>query len=184
MGQDACAARQGFVISARSLQRRANTVRQRSIRLWPLFGAPGTIIASIITTACEDHDQIMSDLGKVWVPMCALQDLPTGKASNVFVNGQRFVIARDGDVVTVLQGYCSHMLYPLKDAVVAECMLTCNLHGSQFDIRDGSVLKWPMPMLPDTHERKRLRTHETRVEDGVVYLAWPARSADKVKIRF
>lgn len=126
----------------------------------------------------------MPDLGKVWVRMCALQDLPTGKASNVFVNGQRFVIARDGDVVRVLQGYCSHMLYPLKDAAVTDCVLTCALHGSQFDIRDGSVLNWPMPMLPDTRERKRLRLHETRVEDGMVYLAWPAPSPEKVKIRF
>jgi nitrite reductase/ring-hydroxylating ferredoxin subunit len=126
----------------------------------------------------------MTESARVWVRLCALEDIPSGKATNVFINGQRYVIARDGDLAAVLQGFCSHMLYPFKDAQVADCTITCDLHGSQFDIRDGSVLNWPMPMLPDTQERKRLKTFETRVEAGILYVAWPAADPSRVRVRF
>lgn len=120
---------------------------------------------------------------KVWVKVCPVSDLPNGKAINILVNGQRFVVARCDDQAYMVQGYCTHMLYPLKDAKVEGCIITCPLHGSKFDLRDGSVQNWPMPMLEDIKQKKMLRTFETQVKDGIMYVAWVADDPSKVRVR-
>jgi 3-phenylpropionate/trans-cinnamate dioxygenase ferredoxin subunit len=120
---------------------------------------------------------------KVWVRVCRLDALPEGHAINVHVNNQRLVIARCGDRARIVQGYCTHMLYALKDSAVKDCAITCKLHGSQFDLSDGSVLSWVTPLTDDIRARKALRVYETEVRDGVVYLAWNAESAEKVRVR-
>jgi len=126
----------------------------------------------------------MPNVEKVWVRVCALNDIPAGKATNIFVNGQRFVIMRTKDAAYITQGYCTHMLYPLKDAVVGDdCILTCNLHGSKFDVRDGSIKYWPMPAADDILKRKALQIFPTRVEEGVVYVEWPGTDASKIRIK-
>lgn len=120
---------------------------------------------------------------KVWVRVCPLDALPEDRAINVHVNNQRLVIARCGERAHIVQGYCTHMLYALKDSAVKDCMITCKLHGSQFDLRDGSVQSWVTPLTEDIRLRKALRVYETEVRDGVVYLAWNAESAEKVRVR-
>jgi 3-phenylpropionate/trans-cinnamate dioxygenase ferredoxin component len=131
----------------------------------------------------------MSDIIKAWVRVCALEDVPADKARDVNINGQRLVIARCGSDAHILQGFCSHMLYPLGGSTLDGCTLTCNLHNSAFDIRDGSVLKWT-PRLPlseqvldDIRERKSLHTFETRVTDGDVFVLWTTDNPDSVRIR-
>ncbi len=121
---------------------------------------------------------------KVWVQVCLLADLPEGRAVNVHINNQRLVIARCGEHAYVIQGYCTHMLYALKDAPVKDCIITCSLHGSQFNLRDGSVQSWVTPITDEIRQRKMLRVYETEVRDGIVYLAWNAQSAEKVRVRF
>ncbi|PJF42328.1 MAG: hypothetical protein CUN50_04630 [Candidatus Thermofonsia Clade 1 bacterium] len=120
---------------------------------------------------------------KVWVRICALEELPVGRAVNVHINNQRLVIGRCGERAYVTQGYCTHMLYALKDAKIEDCTITCNLHGAQFDLRDGSVQAWVTPITDEIRERKPLRVYETEVRDGIVYLAWNAESAEKVRVR-
>lgn len=125
---------------------------------------------------------------KSWVRLCDLEQVPTDHCLNIYVNGQRLVITRYEDSAHVLQGYCSHMLFYLKDAKVDGCVVTCSLHGSQFDVRDGSVVRWTEAasgkVLEDIKEKKRLRSYETEVRDGSVFLAWATNDPDKVKVKF
>ncbi|MCS6871076.1 MAG: Rieske 2Fe-2S domain-containing protein [Anaerolineae bacterium] len=120
---------------------------------------------------------------KVWVRVCPLEAVPTGRAINVHINNQRCIIARCGDQAYIAQGYCTHMLYALRDSAVKDCLITCSLHGSQFDLRDGSVQSWVTPLTDEIRQRKALRVYETEVRDGVVYVAWNAESAEKVRVR-
>lgn len=125
---------------------------------------------------------------KSWVRICPVEEIPAGKAVNLYINGQRLVMTRCGEHTSVLQGYCSHMLFYLKDSEVNDCILTCNLHGAQFDIRDGSVAHWTEnvsgPMLEQIKQKKALRVYETQVRDGVLYLVWPTHEPDKIRVRF
>ncbi len=131
----------------------------------------------------------MNEINKVWVRVCALDHVPSDKAIDLNINGQRLILARCGDDVRVFQGFCSHMLFPLGGSRINECVLTCNLHHSQFDIRDGSVVEWSTfpPLvgkaLAAIRERKALRRYETRVTDGNVFVLWPTSNPETVRVR-
>jgi nitrite reductase/ring-hydroxylating ferredoxin subunit len=131
----------------------------------------------------------MNETNKAWVRVCALNHVPTNKAIDLNINGQRLIIARCGDEARVFQGFCTHMLFPLGGSNVEDCVMTCGLHHSRFDVRDGSVVDWSTfpPLvgraLAAIRERKALRRYETRVTDGDVYILWPTNNPATVRIR-
>ncbi len=131
----------------------------------------------------------MTDSVKTWVRICPLDQIPTGKTIALNINGQQLILARCGETASVLQGFCTHMLFPLSGSKVQDCILTCSLHHSRFDVRDGSVVDWstypPLigPALASVRERKSLRTFETRVTDGAVYVLWPTEDSANVRIK-
>ena len=131
----------------------------------------------------------MTDVSRSWVRLCTLDQLPEEKTVDLNINGQRLVIARCGESVSVMQGYCSHMLFPLAGSRVDNCVLVCSLHESTFDIRDGSVVEWSsFPAFTGTalaaiREHKALRTYETRTSEGDVYILWPANDPESVNVR-
>jgi nitrite reductase/ring-hydroxylating ferredoxin subunit len=131
----------------------------------------------------------MSEVVRTWVKVCALSKLPTNKALDLNINGQRLVIARCGDGASVFQGFCTHMLFPLAGSKVDDCVLTCGLHHSRFDVRDGAVVDWSTypklagPALAAVKQQKALRTFETRITDGDVYVLWPTSDPDLVRIK-
>lgn len=126
---------------------------------------------------------------KNWVRVCELDQVPTDRALDLNINGQRLVLARCGNQAHILQGFCSHMAFPLAESRVDECVLTCGLHRSQFDVRDGSVIEWATlaalggDALAAVRERKALRTYEVRVMDGTVYILWATDTPEDVRVR-
>lgn len=97
---------------------------------------------------------------------------------------------RCADSASVLQGFCSHMLYPLANSKVENCILTCSLHSSSFRVEDGSVNQWSTypPLSGKTlaliNQQKSLRKFETKVTDGEVYILWPTDDPDSVRVKF
>ena len=130
----------------------------------------------------------MSDNNKAWIRVCSLDRVPNGRATSLNINGQRLIIARCGETLSILQGFCTHMLYPLAGARIQDCTLTCGLHHSKFDIRDGSVIDWStLPgvsgsTLEAVREQKVLHTFETRIEDGEIYVLWPTNDPKSVRV--
>ena len=131
----------------------------------------------------------MGEISKVWARVCALDDIPADKTLGLTVNGQQLILVRCDTEAYVYQGFCTHMLFPLAGSRVDECVLTCNLHHSRFDVQDGAVIEWAttMPLdgevLDKLRQRKALRSYETRVIDGDVYIAWAADNPDRVRVR-
>ena len=131
----------------------------------------------------------MDDINRSWVRVCALDKVPTDRALDLNINGQRLVITRYGEEAHIFQGFCSHMLFPLAGSRVDGCALTCNLHRSKFDVRDGSVLEWSTfpPLvgkaLAAVRQQKILRKYETRITDNEVYILWPTDNAASVRVR-
>ncbi len=127
--------------------------------------------------------------GKAWIRVCSLERIPTDKTIDLNINGQKLILARRGEAASVLQGFCSHMLFPLAGSKIDDCRLTCALHHSSFDIRDGSVVEWSSypPLvgraLAAIRERKALRTFETRVTDGDLYVLWPTVDPATVRVK-
>lgn len=131
----------------------------------------------------------MSDVAKTWVRVCPFDKLPVGQAIDLNINGQRLIIARCGDTASIMQGYCTHMLFPLSGSKIENCVLTCALHESSFDVRDGAVVDWSSypPLVGEAlaaiQQRKALRTFETRIDGGDVFVLWPTTDPDSVRIK-
>jgi 3-phenylpropionate/trans-cinnamate dioxygenase ferredoxin component len=83
----------------------------------------------------------------------------------VEVEGARIILVRDGEAVYALQGICSHEGYPLEMAELEPPLLTCALHYSCFDVRDGHVVD-PPATLP-------LASYPVDVIDGRIVLVLP-----------
>jgi 3-phenylpropionate/trans-cinnamate dioxygenase ferredoxin component len=78
------------------------------------------------------------------------------------VEGEEVVLCRVDGEVYALQGTCTHQDLPLDGGGVEDGVLTCEWHGAEFDVCTGAVRTLPAPL--------RLRTYETRVRDGRVYI--------------
>ena len=132
---------------------------------------------------------MMSDVNKTWVRVCPLNHIPENKALDLNISGQRLVIARCGESASIMQGFCTHMLFPLAGSKVEDCVLTCGLHRSRFQVGDGSVEAWSVypPLAGKTlaaiRESKALRTWETKVMDGDVYVLWAASDPSTVRVK-
>jgi len=52
------------------------------------------------------------------------------------------LVARVGDRYYVADNRCPHMGGRLSQGKLEGTMVTCPLHGSQFDLKDGKVVRW------------------------------------------
>lgn len=131
----------------------------------------------------------MLETKKTWIKVCQLNDLPVHKAADLHIANQRLIITRSDDSAQIYQGFCTHMLFPLAGSKVEDCQLVCALHQSKFDVRSGQVETWAdQPgvtgsALGDLQLQKALRSYETKVEDGILYISWMTQSPDSISVR-
>lgn len=116
-----------------------------------------------------------------WTKVGTLADV---KAANgklvVEVNGQRILLALDGNQVRAVSNKCSHLGLPLVgktpifQAEVSNGCVTCPAHGTSFNLETGSVVgDWcpKMPSLPlvgkiGGDEPVPLPTFESRTDES------------------
>jgi len=91
--------------------------------------------------------------------------VPEGEARGFTVGGREIVLCNVEGEIYALQGMCSHEALPLDGGEVEDGVLTCDWHGASFDVCTGRVLG-----LPATSP---LRTYDTRVDDGRVFVTLP-----------
>jgi 3-phenylpropionate/trans-cinnamate dioxygenase ferredoxin component len=96
------------------------------------------------------------------IPVAALTAVPEGEARGFEVEGVELVLCNVDGEIYALQGMCTHQDLPLDGGEVEGGVLTCEWHGAEFDVCTGAVRT-----LPAT---RRLRTFETRVTDGRIYV--------------
>ena len=62
------------------------------------------------------------------------------------------LLYREGETVYAIDDVCSHAGALLSRGPVVDCVVTCPLHESQFDLRDGHIVRGPahhpQPALP------------------------------------
>lgn len=87
-----------------------------------------------------------------WVRAVEESALADGGLTGVEVEGRRVLLHRRGDDVHALDNTCSHAGGVLSRGEIADCVVTCPLHGARFDVRDGHVVRGPahhpQPVLP------------------------------------
>jgi nitrite reductase/ring-hydroxylating ferredoxin subunit/uncharacterized membrane protein len=87
-----------------------------------------------------------------WVRTIAEAELPDGGTIGVEVEGRKVLLHRAGGELYALDDLCSHAGALLSRGQVDGCVVTCPLHGSRFDLRDGHIVRGPahhpQPVLP------------------------------------
>jgi len=69
-------------------------------------------------------------------------ELADGTMKEVLVQGRGIIIARIGDEYYAADNRCPHMGGKLSQGKLEGTVVTCPRHGSQFDLRDGRVVRW------------------------------------------
>ena len=83
--------------------------------------------------------------------------------STVFTHRRKAIaIFRLDDEIFAIDNVCSHEYSELSQGMVVGGDVYCPKHGSRFDIRTGAVTDYPAT--------RPVKTYETKVEDGVVFV--------------
>lgn len=95
-----------------------------------------------------------------WHPVASLDDALLARPwLSANVAGEDIVIARLGDEWFAVEAYCTHADCPFAvEADLEDGTIVCNCHGSEYDLRTGTVQRGPA--------EDDVRTFPVRVVDG------------------
>jgi nitrite reductase/ring-hydroxylating ferredoxin subunit len=102
-----------------------------------------------------------------------IDDLKNGMMKSVNVAGRQILLAMVGDKYYAVDNLCPHMKGNLAQGKLEGTVVTCPLHGSQFDISNGQVVRWLKGGLMSKLGKaikpsKDLTVYNVKVEDGKV----------------
>jgi 3-phenylpropionate/trans-cinnamate dioxygenase ferredoxin subunit len=111
-----------------------------------------------------------------FIEVAVADEFADGALRQVEVDGHELLVARAAGEFFITDNRCPHLGGRLSKGALEGTVLTCHLHHSQFDLRDGRVLRWtdwsgPVLTIAELARHPRpLRTYEVRVEDDRVYV--------------
>jgi len=69
-------------------------------------------------------------------------ELERGAMKEVLTEGHEILLARIGDEYYVANNRCPHMRGKLSRGKLEGTIVTCPVHGSQFDLKSEEVVRW------------------------------------------
>jgi nitrite reductase/ring-hydroxylating ferredoxin subunit/uncharacterized membrane protein len=97
-----------------------------------------------------------------WTDAVAADDLEQGEPKGVVVEDTPVLILRHGSHFHAIHDRCSHRGCPLSEmGEIEKETITCQCHGSQFSLKDGSVLRGPASQPQPSYE---VRERDGRIE--------------------
>jgi len=102
-----------------------------------------------------------------------IEELKSGTMKTVIAGGREILLARVGDKYYATDNRCPHMKGDLSRGKLEGTVITCPLHGSQFDIGNGQVVRWLKGGLTSKIGKalklsRNLTVYNVKVEDGKV----------------
>lgn len=89
-------------------------------------------------------NQTVFDAGpQDWTAVGSSADLADGKPHSWDADGAPVLVVRDGERTYAIHDRCSHRGCSLSEGPLDGTVITCPCHGSQFDVRDGALLRGP-----------------------------------------
>lgn len=112
-----------------------------------------------------------------WISVGPDNLLADGSMAEIAAGSITIILARVEGQYYAVQANCPHLGGRLGRGKLEDHTLTCPLHASQFDVRDGHVIIWTgrfpevITKLASTLRKPTaLRTYPTRVQDGQVWV--------------
>jgi 3-phenylpropionate/trans-cinnamate dioxygenase ferredoxin subunit len=109
-----------------------------------------------------------------FVPVAKTSELQDGAMKQVNVQGHEILIARVGNKYYATNNRCLHLGGNLSQGKLEGTVVTCPLHGSQFDLQDGHVVRWLKgsglisSMTKALKGDKQLATYKIKSEGGSI----------------
>ena len=108
-----------------------------------------------------------------FIEVAKIEELKSGTMKTVIAGGREILLARVGDNYYATDNRCPHMKGNLSQGKLEGTVVTCPLHGSQFDISNGQVVRWLKGGLISKVGKaikpsKDLTVYNVKVEDGRV----------------
>lgn len=94
-----------------------------------------------------------------FVPVCAAQDIPAGRAVIACIGGERVAVFRYQGKVSAISNVCQHQNGPLGEGRIVNGCVTCPWHGYEYLPETGAS---PPPF------QEKVPVFRTRVENGMV----------------
>ena len=76
------------------------------------------------------------------IEVCDTSQFQNGAMKEVIVEGHEILIAKVEDKYYATDNRCPHMGGKLSRGKLEGTVVTCPRHGSQFELSDGSVVRW------------------------------------------
>jgi nitrite reductase/ring-hydroxylating ferredoxin subunit len=90
-----------------------------------------------------------------WTVAPGAAEMADGESTRVVVDDTPVMLVRHGDEFHALHDRCSHRGCSLSGGEVEGEIVTCPCHGSQFDLRDGSVRRGPATAPQPAYEARK-----------------------------
>jgi 3-phenylpropionate/trans-cinnamate dioxygenase ferredoxin subunit len=93
-----------------------------------------------------------------------------GTMKEVEIQGKKILLARIKDKYYATTGRCTHFGGKLSQGTLEGTVVTCPLHGSQFDLTDGHIVRWvkgsgvSSAVLRTLKSARPLDTYKVKVE--------------------
>jgi nitrite reductase/ring-hydroxylating ferredoxin subunit len=95
---------------------------------------------------------VILELTDGWVKVASTSELTPGVMKSYQVAGKEILIANVNGSYYSIDNHCTHIGGPLAIGKLDGYVVTCPLHGSQFDVRTGAVVRSPARMPEPRHE--------------------------------
>jgi 3-phenylpropionate/trans-cinnamate dioxygenase ferredoxin component len=101
-----------------------------------------------------------------------------GTMRKIMVGGRGILLARVKGQFFAVEANCPHLEGDLSEGTLRDTILTCPMHHSQFDIRDGHVVRWTdmtgiaLSIDSRVHPPRALRHYPVRVEGDRILISF------------
>ena len=108
------------------------------------------------------------------IEVAKVGEISAGTMKEVTAQGRQILLARVGDKYYAADNRCPHMGGNLPKGKLEGAVVTCPLHGSQFDLKNGEVVRWlkgsgvVSAIGRALKSPKRLTVYNVKVEDDRV----------------
>jgi 3-phenylpropionate/trans-cinnamate dioxygenase ferredoxin subunit len=110
-----------------------------------------------------------------FIGVARTEELKSGTMKMVTTEGREILLARVGDKYYAVDNRCPHMKGDLSQGKLEGTVVTCPVHGSQFDLSNGQVVRWLKGGLMSKlggalKTSKDLRVYNAKIEDDEVLI--------------
>jgi 3-phenylpropionate/trans-cinnamate dioxygenase ferredoxin subunit len=105
-----------------------------------------------------------------------ISEIKPGMMKKVMVMGRSILLAQVNGRYFAVDAVCPHLEGDLSSGTLRGTVLTCPMHNSQFDLRDGHVIRWTdqtgirLAYASRDHPPRPLKHYPVSIEGDTIFI--------------